>query len=158
MYVRRQLELFRATGEIDEPSAVAELDALMPDVPARNVLALSNGKVLHGRQLIADSGTLALKLPQNYDNTHRLAVLVTTSKTMKATVVTPDLGTWNVMLYAGAASDQNGILSVQQRITSITMANSSGSSGWVEWFAFELPDLADADSWQNPAFVLGVLP
>lgn len=156
MFILRQLASTCALGEIDELSETADAGQQVTDPNPRYIMRLAeDGQFSSDITTMATSATFTIPLPQNYDTDEMLHVTITTSKTVKLTVVSATNGTSNVMIRAG--TNQIGIYTFCGPVTSMLLTNSSSATSTVRWFLFQMPDIDSEDGWRDGALSTGVL-
>lgn len=155
LYAQRQFSLTVAAGSVTELSAAPKPVYQMTDVHPKYVLKLADGKANGDTASIAAGGSFSLPLPSDYASSKRLFVALRATGIVKATVVSPDHPTSDVMVRPPYLSSE-GIFSFVGTVTSITINNPTIAEVRLQWFLFEYPDLALADSWRDGGRALGI--
>lgn len=157
-FVQRQISGFLGVGDDTLANQYAPESNLwsMQDVSPTTILKVDNALQNSGTITLAASGTAALTLPQAYDSANQLYCYVSTDVEVKAVTVSPAHSTSTVMV-TSIGSPLRGILSFVDRVTSLTLTNTSATSAIVRYFFVELPDLTSVDSWRSGYQTLGVV-
>jgi hypothetical protein len=155
MFILRQLDSATQLGADSSESLTNDYRQQITDVNPRYLLQLSgNGKFSSDYTQVAASGTFSIPLPQKYVTTNNLHMCLTSDKTIQITTAGAN-GTSDIMLRAG--TNQIGVLTQCGPVTSITITNSSASTANIEWFLFELPNVAANAGWRDGSLATGVL-
>lgn len=148
MYALRQISASCVEGGKTELSAAEKTVYQLADIHPRYILNIGNGKAISDYiSIAATGGSFSLPLPNGYDASKRLFVLIRSTKTIKCAVVSPDHPASTTLIRAG--NNQDGIYSVVETITSITLTNPQSSVAKVEYFLFEYPDITNNTGWRS---------
>lgn len=132
----------------------------LTDVPLKYILRMaSEGLVSHDYINIAASTTETLALPNEYVNTQRLFVALRAADDVRVVVASPNHATSTVVLKtsgAGGSAAQNGIITMVDTITSITVFNGHAGAVAIEYFMFQYPDITRAAGWRIGSQATGV--
>jgi hypothetical protein len=156
-YIQRQLGAFLARGDVDAMSEAQQFAFRLRDARPSTILKVDDGKWTSQALTLNASDSYVVQLPSDYASANRLHGVFTVSQgggKVKAVVVSPELtGTSTQLIYSETG---RGLWVFQQRITSITLSLAAAQDDAViEYFLFELPDLADADSYRDGNRTLG---
>jgi hypothetical protein len=121
----------------------------LTDVRSSWILQLAaSGQFSSDLIVLAASGTATIALPQGYtDDTQPLYVAIASTETIELTYTHTTLGVSKMMIQAGNASDQQGLVAFCGPTQSLALANPQTSSAVVEWFLFQVPPLTTNTSW-----------
>ncbi len=157
-FIQRQFSAFLGEGDDTDPVTYPISTRIWSeqDVYPSNILKIADGLQASGRLTVLTSGPKTLALPQLYDSASRLFLVMSVTAITKVVIASPAHSTSTVLLRPGAATDQRGILTLNDRITSITIST-LGAFTMIEYFCFQMPDLSIAASWQNGYQTLGVI-
>ena len=125
-------------------------------------LIIEPGKQIYHAFSLAQSGSAVLALPENYAAPGRLYIAIMCDLKARAIVVSPTHGTSTVLL-SGTDSDDDGdhsaFWTTQQDVTSLTITVPSTGDGGAttsfQVFMYEIPDLADFESYYDKQIGLG---
>lgn len=158
-FVQRQISAFCGMGtETDAVEyGIADRSWSQQDVYPAKILKLDDGKQENDQFTLAAGSSQAIKLPQSYDVTKRLFVVVRATETVKIVTSSAE-PTSTVLVRAGNADVQDSILSfVSLGVTSVLVSNPTAISAVVESFCYEYPDLDSPDSWRDGTLTTGVV-
>lgn len=164
MYVLRQITARLAKGKkLTSVGTAVTFPYRLTDVLRKYVLKVDDGDVVMDSFAMNASDSESLQLPRNYTNTSRLFFQLRTTDTVKVTIVSPDQGTSNILVKGTRGTtlgDHDGLLTFCGTVTSVTITVPAAATADVllEYFAFKLPDLTDADSYRIGNLALGVAP
>lgn len=156
-YIQRQIAAFLARGDVDAMADATKFASRIRDVRPSTILKLDDGKWSSQALTLNASDSYVVQLPSDYSSANKLHGVFTFSQgggKVKAVVVSPELtGTSTQLLYSETG---RGLWIFQQRVTSITLSLAAAQSDAIlEYFLFEMPDLADADSYRDGDRTLG---
>jgi hypothetical protein len=158
-FVQRQISAFCGMGVETDPVeyGVAERSWVQQDVYPAKILKLADGKQENDQFTLAPADGATIKLPQAYDPTKRLFVVVRATETVRITTASAEPAS-TILLRAGLADVQDGIISfVALGVTSVQVYNPTAVSTVVEAFCYEYPDLTKADSWRDGTQTIGTV-
>lgn len=161
-FVQRQISGFLVPGVSTSTSNPNQFDPStytwqIQDVYQSTIMKLDPGKYTTGTLTVANtSGSEALPLPGDYDSALRLAVFISSTKTIKAVTVSPAHATSTVMIVAG--TNQSGLLIFNERVTSITLTNVGATDAVVSYSTWEYPaDISAPSAWQDGVQTIGTV-
>jgi hypothetical protein len=157
MFVRRQISMLLARGDVDSIQEAEGFAFRQRDVRPSTVLVIGDGK-RSAQAFSLDAGeSYTVQLPVDYDSAQRLCGSFVTNGIIKAVVTSAELTGTSTQLIKGS-STARGTLNFQERITSIVLSNPTASTVLIEYALYELPsDLSDADSYRSGTQTTGVL-
>lgn len=131
------------------------------DVEPRNKLVLGDGKHAGGYFSLAASGTFTIPLPSDYSSADNISFMLTVNRNMELTLVSPVHGSGTFLLKGTNGvtdGDHPALFAYQGRVTSVALTNPSGTdAALVEYFCYEMPDLALPASWKDGAQTIGTV-
>lgn len=153
-FVRRNLTACIVDGARKQVSDGTDVLWRTLDVKPSVALRIDDSKLTLNKFSLAASGSYVLQLPPGYSSAERLAVVLTVVGVVQAVIVSPAVSTSTQLI--ASIDGQAGILSFQERVTSITLSNPTASTtAYGEYCVFEIPDLTSPDAYRDGTRTIG---
>lgn len=161
-FFQRQISAIDAEGQLDGVPDAVNVPYRLVDVLPKYILKLGEGTYTSDYIRLNANTTFTVPLPAGYTNTSRLGCIFRSNDRCRLTVVSPDHGTSVFLLKSTNGStdgDHSGIIMWQGTVTSIivNVPTALVNPALIEYFLYQIPDLADADSYRLGEVALGVV-
>lgn len=162
MFILRQITARLAAGaRLTSVADAVTFPFRMNDVLRRFILKIEDGLWCADTVYLDASDAEALPLPAAYQPTERLHVMLRASLPVKVVVVNNLAVSSSFLIQAMKSTAEGvhpGVLTFQGKVASITVSVPAASDDvQVDYFAFQLPDLNDADSYRDGLQAVGVI-
>ncbi len=156
--------IFRGTHDQIADTGPWELIGALFDRTNMPALVLEPGKQIYHAFTLAQNVSATLVLPEAYDSANRLYVAVRTDLKARVVLTSPTHGSTLTTLLKGTDSatdgEHAGFWTYQGDVTSLAISIPStadgGATTQVQVFMYEIPDLADVESYYDKQIGLGV--
>lgn len=154
--------LFRGQHDQISDTGPWELVGALFDKTLMPALVIDPGKQIYYSYSAAQNTSATLSLPENYSSSERLYIAVRTDLKARVVFTSPTHGTHTVLL-KGTDSDDDGehaaFWTFQGDMTTFAISIPSTADGGlttsVQVFMYEIPDLADFESYYDKQIGLG---
>ncbi len=161
-FLRRQVAVRTVQGIVSALPSGTVFPYRLTDVLPKYVLKLDAGTYSSDTITLNASDSFAIPVPAAYDSANRIACFMRCTARCKVVIVDPELGTSTFLVKSTSGTtdgDHKGILMWQGRVTSITVSIPAAFADCIiDYWLWDIPDLALAASWQNGIQALGVVP
>lgn len=152
--------LFRGIHSDIADTGPWELIGAIFDKTYMPALLLDEGKQIYYDFSLPISGSALLPLPQNYDPLAKLYIAVRVNNPARIEYTSPTHGSSQIVLLKGTDSNTQGIhggfWTYQGDMTTFEVSiPSTGSSTSIQVFMYEIPDLADFESYYDKQIGIG---
>lgn len=152
MFLLRQIAATLCEGEVDSIADGPRQPYKYVDSLPKYVMQIGDGKVGSDYIRLDATDSYVIPLPENYDTTQKLSVIVRSNAICKLVIVDPDLGTSTLLLKGcngETDGDHFGMIMWQGRVSSITVSVPTAfDPALIEYFIYEVPDLNVAASYR----------
>lgn len=158
IHLRRQFSGLLADGEQFQLPDATSFPYRISDVLPKIVLDLEEGKFTQNEILLSASQSYSVPLPANYDTSKRLAVTIRSENICK--VVLNNGTTTSTFLLKSTngttLGDHPGLLVFQDLVSTLTISvPATFDDAFIDYFIWEIPDLADPDSYRTGNLAFG---
>jgi len=161
MFLQRQIAAISVDGQHTDLGDGTVVPYKLTDVLPKYVLRLASGATTSNYVRLNANTSYAVPLPASYTVASRLSCIFRANNFCRLVIVSPTHGTSTLLLKSTTGTtkgNHSGMIMWQGDVTSITINVPVGfDPTLIDWCMFQIPDLADADSYRIGSRAIGVV-